>query len=119
MTFGGSGSVHDYHRRGHHVFGMHSHVTYMCAWRFPCGQRGPFGSVAIFTAYMAQIPGVLDRMIRQMTFLNVSAVGFISFLPDSQDFAADHVVWTSHGKATDAHTISHVVEMREPVPLTN
>ena len=27
MTFGGSGALNDYHGRGHHVFGMHSHVT--------------------------------------------------------------------------------------------
>ena len=49
---------------GHLVFGMHSHMTYMCACSFPCGQRGPCGSVATITAYMAQIPGVSDRMTR-------------------------------------------------------
>ena len=30
-------------------------------------------------------------------------------LYDSQDFASVPVVWTSHGKATDAYTISHAV----------
>ena len=65
MTCGGSGALHDYLGRGHLVSGMHSQVTYMCAWSLLCGQRGPCGSVATVTAYMAQIPGVLDRMTRQ------------------------------------------------------
>jgi hypothetical protein len=37
---------------------------------------------------MAQIPGVLDRIMRQNDISETSAVGFISFLPESQDFAA-------------------------------
>jgi hypothetical protein len=62
MTCGGSGALNDYHGRAHLMFGMHSNVIYMCACDFPCGQRGPCGSVATISAFMAQIPGVSDRM---------------------------------------------------------
>jgi hypothetical protein len=48
----------------------------------------PLRSVATITGYMAQIPGVLDRIMRQNDISETSAVGFISFLPESQDFAA-------------------------------
>jgi len=37
----------------------------MCACSFPCGQRGPCGSVATIIGYTAQIPGVSDRMTTQ------------------------------------------------------
>jgi|LakMenE18May11ns_1017448.scaffolds.fasta_scaffold8864722_1 hypothetical protein len=82
MTFGGSGALNDYHGRGHRVFGMRSHVTiHVC-------MALPLRSVATITGYMAQIPGVLDRIMRQNDISETSAVGFISFLPESQDFAA-------------------------------
>ena len=42
-------------------------------------------------------------------FIMHRIASLISSLPDSQDFAAVPVVWTSHGKATDAHTMSHAV----------
>ena len=92
ITCDGAGSLRDDRGRRHLVFGMRSPRTYMCACSFPCGQRGPCGSVATITAYMAQIPGVSDRMTRQNDILKVSAVCFISSLPDSQEFAAVHVV---------------------------
>jgi hypothetical protein len=34
LTCGGSGDLDDYHGSVHHVFGMHSHVTYMMAPKF-------------------------------------------------------------------------------------
>jgi hypothetical protein len=49
---------------------------------------------------------------------SVSPVCFAASLPDSQDFAAVHVVCTSHCKTPDLQ-ISHVVGMQEPVPWTN
>ena len=88
MPCGGSGALKDCLGRGHLVFGRHSHATYMGACSFPFGQRGPCGSVATITAYLAQIPGVSDRVTRQHDISHVSAMCFISSLPGSQDFAA-------------------------------
>ena len=83
-----------------------SNVIHMCSCSFPCGQRCPCGAVATISAFVAQIPGVSDRMTRQN---DISQRICSVSLPDSQDFASVPVVWTSHGKATDAHTISHAV----------
>jgi hypothetical protein len=41
---------------------------------------------------MAQIPGILDRIVRQNDISRTSAVGFILFFPESQDFAAVQMV---------------------------
>ncbi len=46
-----------------------------------------------------------SRIECQDQFLNATALYFILSLPDSQDFAAVHVVRTSLGKATEAQTI--------------
>jgi hypothetical protein len=48
-----------------------------------------------------------SRIECQDQFLNATALCFISSLPDSQDFAAVHVVLTSLGKATEAQTMLH------------
>jgi hypothetical protein len=60
IPWDGAGALRDDRGRGHLVFGMHSYVTHMCACSFPCGQRGPCGSIATITASMAQIPGASE-----------------------------------------------------------
>jgi hypothetical protein len=65
MTCVDAGALVHARGSGHPVFRMHSHVTYMRSCRSACGRRGTDGPVFTVTAYMAQIPGVSDRMTRR------------------------------------------------------
>jgi hypothetical protein len=58
------------------MVGIHSNVIYMCSCSFPSGQRCPYGTVTTISAFMAQIPGVSDRMT-----LSPSLSLFLSFSP--------------------------------------